>query len=80
MIKTNTVNISTGGSSNFVTLGKSDDIFRESGGILPLKCFEFWISEMAFPAYWDHVKENIKVLNRINFKKHFVQMITFIKY
>ena len=51
MIKTNTVNISTGGSSNFVTLGKSDDIFRESGGILPLKCFEFWISEMAFPAF-----------------------------
>ena len=62
MIKTNTVNISTGGSSNFVTLGKSDDIFRESGGILPRKCFEFWI------------------LNRINFKKHFVQVITFIKY
>ena len=69
-----------GGSRNFVTLGKSDDIFRGVRGHSPQKFFEFWVSEMAFPALWELFKQNIKISNHIIFKKHFVQMKTFIKY
>ena len=72
--------LASGGSSNFVTLGKSDDIFRGVRWYCTPEMFWILVSEMAFPAFWEHFKENIKVLNRINFKKHFVQMKTFIKY
>ena len=69
-----------GGSRNFVTLGKSDDIFRGVRGHSSPKFFEFWVSEMAFPALWEIFKQNTKISNHIIFKKHFVQMKTFIKY